>query len=314
MGCQSLWRPCERICGGFEKRPQTKRRGRHRNVCETLEQTPVSRSDRTRSRPHCRRAARHRRQRNHHGPEQAVRRPSQRSTRRCQGPGVSRNCVDPHPMGHRTQMTFEWRPYARPDGVPRQTKTTRSKALKTQNQADDVACERPHQNHDGLYLVVLFDLRRLTPGGLRMTAEGRMHGSDVAVGVRDRARRRHSRGALSVALRQPHGVGHLARSGVIEVKNPADDVAYEGCHRNHRGRLLVVLFDVRGMPSSCLREATAAWLRRSEFAGGVRIRSRCRDSSLLPSVHLRELRRVVHQMHTEACGKRWSRSRRRRAR
>ena len=78
-------------------------------------------------------------------------------------------------------MTFEWRPYARPDGVPRQTKTTRSKALKTQNQADDVACERPHQNHDGLYLVVLFDLRRLTPGGLRMTAEGRMHGSDVAV-------------------------------------------------------------------------------------------------------------------------------------
>jgi hypothetical protein len=46
----------------------------------------------------------------------------------------------------------------------------------------------------------------------------------------------------------------------------------------------------------------------------VRIRSRCRDSSLLPSVHLRELQPVVHQMHTEACGKRGSRSRRRRAR
>jgi len=139
-----------------------------------------------------------------------------------------------------------------PDGVPRQTKTTRFKALKTRNQADDVACERPHQNHDGLHLVVLFDLQRITPGGLRMTAEARMHGSDVAVGVRDRARRRHSRGALSVALRQPHGVGHLARSGVIEAQNPADNVAYEGCHRNHRGRLLVAFFDV---PRGCLRVA-----------------------------------------------------------
>lgn len=140
-----------------------------------------------------------------------------------------------------------------------------------------------------------------------------MRRSDVAVGVRDRARRRHSRGALSAAFRQPHGVGHLARTGAIEARNPADNVAYEGCHRNHRGRLLVVFFDVRRMPSSCLREATAARMRRSEFAGGVRLRSRCRYRGAVLSVHLRELQRVVHRMHTEACGRRWSRSRRRRS-
>jgi hypothetical protein len=158
------------------------------------------------------------------------------------------------------------------DGAARRTKPTCSKALKTQNQADDVACERPHRNHDGLHLVVLFDVSRLTPGGLRMTAEARMRRSDVAVGVRDRAWRRHSRGAFSVALRELHCVGHLARSGVIKAQNPADDVAYEGCRRSHRGRLLVVFFDVRRTPSSCLRAATAARMRRSDFEGGVRLR------------------------------------------
>jgi hypothetical protein len=67
------------------------------------------------------------------------------------------------------------------------------------------------------------------------------------------------------------------------------------------------------MPSSCLWEATAARTRCSDFAAGVRIRSRCRYRGVVLSVHLREPHRFVHPMPTEARGERWSRSRRRRS-
>jgi hypothetical protein len=83
-------------------------------------------------------------------------------------------------------------------------------------------------------------------------------------------------------------------SGLIAARNPADDVAYEGRHRNHHGRPLVVFFDVRRRPSSCLREATAARMRRSDIAGGVHARSQRRHSRGAVSVHLRALHCVGH--------------------
>jgi hypothetical protein len=73
---------------------------------------------------------------------------------------------------------------------------------------------------------------------------------DVASGVRVRSLCRHPRGVLSVT-QDLRGVVHRVLSGSIEPQNPAG-VAYEGCHRNHHGRPLVVLFDVR---PGCLRVA-----------------------------------------------------------
>ncbi len=107
-------------------------------------------------------------------------------------------------------------------GKPNRRARRRSK-LKTQ--LDDVACERSHQNHDGLHGVVLFDLRRITPGRRPIAEEVRMRRRDIAAGVRDRAPCRHRRGALSVALRDLHCAGYRARSGLIEARNSADEVA-----------------------------------------------------------------------------------------
>jgi hypothetical protein len=72
---------------------------------------------------------------------------------------------------------------------------------KLRTKLDDVACKRRHQNHDGLHVVVLFDLRGLILGRPRMTAEVRMRRRDVAARVHGRARCRHHHGALVVALR-----------------------------------------------------------------------------------------------------------------
>ncbi len=85
-------------------------------------------------------------------------------------------------------------------------------AIEGQNQVEDVACERRHQNHDGLHVVILVDLRRLAPGRLRVTSEVRMRRSDVAAGVCDQARCRRRRVALSVALLDLQCAGHLAHS------------------------------------------------------------------------------------------------------
>ena len=95
MACRSRWRPCERICGGCEKKPQARRRGPRRNVCETPAQSSLSRSHSSRSRRRRRRSARRRRHGNRHNQAAPPCRPSQRNARRCRGPGVSRSRVDP---------------------------------------------------------------------------------------------------------------------------------------------------------------------------------------------------------------------------
>lgn len=96
-------------------------------------------------------------------------------------------------------------------------------------------------------------------------------------------------GVLSGHLHDLRRVAHRVHSGSIAARNPADDVAYEGRHRNHHGRPLVVFFDVRRMPSSCLREVPATRMRRSDVAGGVHARSQRRHSRAALSVSLRGL-------------------------
>jgi hypothetical protein len=129
--------------------------------------------------------------------------------------------------------------------LPGTPKPTRSKAIEAQNPADGVACEHRHQNQDGLHVIVLVDLCRATPGRLPMAAEVWRRRRHVTAGVCDRAPRRHRRGALSVALRDIHCIGHQTGSGSIEARNSADEVTCGRRHRNHHGLRLVVLLDLR---------------------------------------------------------------------
>jgi hypothetical protein len=69
-----------------------------------------------------------------------------------------------------------------------------------------------------------------------------------------------------------------------KLKNPADAVARVGRHPNpRRSAFARPLFDIRRIPSSRLRKATAARMRRSDLAGGGRLRScRRRRGAVLP--------------------------------
>ncbi len=103
-------------------------------------------------------------------------------------------------------------PCASRAALPGTPKPTGSKTSEAQNPADRVAGERSHDNHDGLHVVVLLDLRRITPGRLPVTSGVRMRRSDVGAGVCDRAGCRRRRVALSVALQDLHCAAHLAHS------------------------------------------------------------------------------------------------------
>jgi hypothetical protein len=158
-----------------------------------------------------------------------------------------------------------------PGGAARYAEPTRSKAIEAQNRADSVACEHRHQNHEGRHVIVLVDLRRATPGRLLMAVEVWMHRRDVAAAVCDRAPRRHRRGALSVALRDIHRIGHQTRSGSIEARNSVAEVASGRRHRDHHGLHVVVLFDLRRDHREDQRGSDASQRHRLRIARSVSV-------------------------------------------
>jgi hypothetical protein len=93
-----------------------------------------------------------------------------------------------------------------------------------------------------------------------------------------------------------HCVGHLPRATVIEAQNPADRVACERRHRNHRGLHLVVLLDLRGLTRRAIQPRTGG----SDVAGGDRARSHQRHRRGVLFRHLRDLHGVGHLMASGA--------------
>ncbi len=78
---------------------------------------------------------------------------------------------------------------------------------------------------------------------------------------------------LSVHLRELHRVLDRVSLGAIEAWNPADEVTCKSRHRNHHGRHLVVLFDLRRDHSEDQRGSDVSQRRRRSRSRSVSVSS-----------------------------------------